>query len=332
MDTSDPDRSEILDLIEEETAAYFAKDYERWAQCWVQAPHVRKMGWYARGGVLVWSGWGPTASWMRREMEQFATPNRSATEVRRENFNVRLGRDIAWATFEQIAPKTGDAFDVPGRQYEIRIFEKQDGRWKIAACIALGSSLEFVDSPLVRLDDRSKVLWMNDGAAEQLKHHPGLVVSGGHLRARDRASNQRLQASIKWAANLQGYAAYQVAPSVGASRQIAMPVIVTDPDGSGPAEVCWLRTSDFMILLSFNDARTTEQRLEAAAVIYGITPAQKRIAALIIGGGDLVEAARQLNISVNTARTQLKRMFEKTGVSSQPALVRALLSVGSPGA
>src|SRR5262249_36864993 len=159
--------------------------------------------------------------------------------------------------------------------------------------------------------------------AGELKRHAGLIVSGGRLRARARACDQRLQSAIRWAANIQGYANQQAARSVVASRSGALPVIV-DADGGGPPEICWGGTSDGMILLSFNDARATEERLNAAAVVYGITPAQKRIAALIIGGGDLVEAARRLDVSINTARTQLKRMFDKTGVSSQPALVRAL--------
>jgi hypothetical protein len=34
--------------------------------------------------------------------------------------------------------------------------------------------------------------------------------------------------------------------------------------------------------------------------------------------------------SARRARTHLQRMFEKTGVRSQPALVRMLLSVASP--
>jgi DNA-binding CsgD family transcriptional regulator len=84
------------------------------------------------------------------------------------------------------------------------------------------------------------------------------------------------------------------------------------------------------ILVSINDARILDERLRAAVVIYGITPAQQRLAGLIIAGHDLVAAADQLGVSVSTARTHLQRMFDKTGVRSQPALVRALLTVGSP--
>jgi DNA-binding CsgD family transcriptional regulator len=37
-----------------------------------------------------------------------------------------------------------------------------------------------------------------------------------------------------------------------------------------------------------------------------------------------------LGITANTARTHLDRIFDKTGVRTQPALVRALLSVAAP--
>ena len=41
-------------------------------------------------------------------------------------------------------------------------------------------------------------------------------------------------------------------------------------------------------------------------------------------------AAERLSVSVNTARTQLRRIFEKTGVHNQSALVRLMLSIAPP--
>ncbi len=85
-----------------------------------------------------------------------------------------------------------------------------------------------------------------------------------------------------------------------------------------------------MIVVSFDDGHRTDQRLAAAAVIYGLSPGQLRLAKLVVDGHDLVEAARELGISVNTARTHLQRIFDKTEVRSQPALVRVLLSALAP--
>ena len=85
-----------------------------------------------------------------------------------------------------------------------------------------------------------------------------------------------------------------------------------------------------MIVVSFDDGHQTDQRLAAAAVVYGLSPGQLRLAKLVVDGHDLADAARELGISVNTARTHLQRIFDKTGVRSQPALVRVLLSAGAP--
>ena len=97
-----------------------------------------------------------------------------------------------------------------------------------------------------------------------------------------------------------------------------------------PAEICWVIARDGRILVALNDKQLTDERLAAAASIYGLTPAQLRLAGLIVDGHSLVEAARVLRASQNTARTHLRRMFERTGVRSQAALVVALLAAAMP--
>src|SRR5690606_33122681 len=56
----------------------------------------------------------------------------------------------------------------------------------------------------------------------------------------------------------------------------------------------------------------------------GLTPAEARLAARLRFGLSLKEAAEELGISVNTARNQLKSVFEKLGVNRQADLVRHL--------
>lgn len=327
--SADADHREIMSLIERETASYFAKDYETWCGCWVHAPYAQRFGWYMRGGKIVNRGWEAEASAMRSAMEAFPHPNRSNPELTRENFTIRIGDDMAWVSFEQIAPKTGDPFDVPGRQHELRILERHDGKWKIAGCFVIGSELEFVDSPLVSVDDKSRVLWMNKAASDEIASHRNLAIRHGILHALTRSSDQRLQASIRWAAGLKDYVSHQVVGRSSPTRSGALPVMLGDVD-EGNADVCWVIAQSGMILVSFNDPRAIEQRLEAASVIYGITAAQRSLAAQIIAGRDLAQAAEHLGVSINTTRTHLRRMFDKTGVRSQPALVRVLLSVMSP--
>jgi len=57
---------------------------------------------------------------------------------------------------------------------------------------------------------------------------------------------------------------------------------------------------------------------------FGLTPAEARLAAALKDGLALKEAAAHLNISVNTARNQIKSVFEKLGVNRQGDLIRHL--------
>lgn len=58
--------------------------------------------------------------------------------------------------------------------------------------------------------------------------------------------------------------------------------------------------------------------------LFGTTPAETRLIQQLITGRALDEAAQNLNISVNTAKTQLKSVFEKVGVKRQSELVHAI--------
>ena len=93
---------------------------------------------------------------------------------------------------------------------------------------------------------------------------------------------------------------------------------------------CWVLLEDGRALVSFDDAETVARRIASAREVFGLSPAQTRLARLIVDGQDLAAASDHLGVSVNTVRTQLQRIFDKTGVRSQSALVRALLSADAP--
>lgn len=68
--------------------------------------------------------------------------------------------------------------------------------------------------------------------------------------------------------------------------------------------------------------------------LFGLTPAEARVAECIVGGQTIDETAATCGVTRGTVRTHLKRVFEKTEVSSQSALVRLVLNtpawVGKP--
>jgi len=64
------------------------------------------------------------------------------------------------------------------------------------------------------------------------------------------------------------------------------------------------------------------------AVLYKITPAESRLAAQLAAFSSVDEAAKDMGISVFTARSHLKSIFAKTGVRSQAELLM-LLATGT---
>ena len=135
MDTIDHQKETeaIMRVIADESIAFWDKDFDAWARCWVQTPYVRMTGWWARGGVTVIEGWDALSDRMKSNMTANPEPNPSAAQVRRVNLNFSISQEMAWVTFDQYSLDTGDLdMDMPGLSRETRVMEKQNGGWKIA--------------------------------------------------------------------------------------------------------------------------------------------------------------------------------------------------------
>jgi DNA-binding CsgD family transcriptional regulator len=62
-------------------------------------------------------------------------------------------------------------------------------------------------------------------------------------------------------------------------------------------------------------------------VLFGLTPAESRLASLLLEGLDLKIAAKDMRVSEGTARFMLKQVFHKTSVHRQSQLIRVLSSL-----
>ena len=70
--------------------------------------------------------------------------------------------------------------------------------------------------------------------------------------------------------------------------------------------------------------------LEVLSALSGLTSREARIALMVADGQSPVEASQALGISVNTLRTHLARIFEKTGVNSQMGLAKFVGGLSLP--
>lgn len=78
-----------------------------------------------------------------------------------------------------------------------------------------------------------------------------------------------------------------------------------------------------------------QQEVEVSTVepviagLYGLTPAESRLAAMLMWGKSLSDVSGELQITRETARTHLRNIFAKTQTNRQSELVRLL--VAGPG-
>ncbi len=72
---------------------------------------------------------------------------------------------------------------------------------------------------------------------------------------------------------------------------------------------------------------------EVLVKLYGLTPAETRLIALLGQGCSLEESAATLGIAMPTARTHLQRIFQKTNTTRQSQVVKLVMSAlpGPPG-
>ncbi len=203
LDGGESDRQAILRLIEDETAAFWNKDWEAFEKCWVHEPYLRRVGWWSLGGVTYREGWEEFARLVQARFRDNPEPNRSAVEVRRENFNIRVGTDMAWVTYDQYAPDTGEPdMDMPGLSRETLFLEKHDGAWRFAYSCYLFRSVHQESAPLLQVDKAGVVVWRNAGAARELARGCGLEMRARRLHATRRDDDARLQGALRWAASL----------------------------------------------------------------------------------------------------------------------------------
>jgi len=318
----DDDVAQITALIHRNRIAIWMRDFEAWSECFVHAPYLSRWGWWALGGMFVRQGWDDISARLHREMLERPEPWPDfAYNTKVVNLNLRIHGDLAWATFEQHYPDgpVWEGARGPGLAYEMRVFERHDGEWKIAFLGLLDGGYPDDGVLRLRLDGEGRVLSTGPELARALEDDD-IAIRNGRLRIRDSRTDSKLQAAIRWAAKQD--AAYM--PFTG-----AVPIVMESGEGLA-TKVWWVSCESGRVNFAFGDSRATEARLGAAALIYGLSPAQRRVAALVADGLTLNEIAERMGITSNTARTHLQRIFDKTGVHNQSALVRVLLSAIAP--
>jgi DNA-binding CsgD family transcriptional regulator len=100
-------------------------------------------------------------------------------------------------------------------------------------------------------------------------------------------------------------------------------LLLVAPPPARAAEAVWRAEPAAAIFITDPDSQagTPAERL---AALFGLTPAEARLAVSLAAGASLDETANAFGLSKLTLRTQLRILLDKTGTNRQAALVRML--------
>lgn len=322
--TPSPEEQEILAFLRSEQESYYRGDFETFTAHWHHGPEVRRIVSGPQVGTRVHRGWQELAPRFKEGMRQYPQNFDARKLLRWENIQVQIAGDMAWISYDQVAVRHAPGMHVPPLSHEVKIVQRIDGMWKLVCLMGVAPAIGREDTPRIELRSDGRVVSINELARERLASHPGLIVSGERPRARNRAFDAGLQAAIeqcrkRLATNL---------PNGFLNDQAS--AVPLGEDEAGHPLFCWLFSEQERVLISFDDAFLLRGRLEKAAATFGLSPAQLNLVELLASGHDLAKAAEELGVTVNTVRTQVRRMFEKTHARNQAALVSRLLSVQGP--
>lgn len=176
----------------------------------------------------------------------------------------------------------------------------------------------------VMVDERARLIIINRLAERLLAAGDGLKVSGGVLCAGTPAATARLHAAIRDSAREAAAAGRTRSAGlrlVRAARAAPLDIIVVSLAGPGSARGA-RRPAAIVFIADPERTHVTPERL--LRDLYGLTPAEARLAMSLAHGRSLAAAAADLGVTRNTAHTQLSAIFAKTGAATQTELVRLL--------
>ncbi len=306
-------------MIEEESSAWIRGDVAAWKACWVQDNHAQHINARPSVGARMLRGFDAIATYMVPFIEDRAQEVGVAPTVQREDWRITIGKDMAWATFDQLVPMDAGPNAAPGRHNHLRILEKHDGKWKIAAIFHIPNRIGYYTTPWVRVDQSGVILEVGAQADEALRSHASLQRVGSRLCARNSADSEKLRDALAEADDL-------------IRNRTGRPPVALMLQGEDltSLSICWITVADMMTVVLLGDDRLLTSTIRRAGEVYGLSPKQLQVAEAIARGMDLSSAAEFLGVRPNTVRTHVRRMFERLNVTSQPALIRTLLSTRPP--
>ena len=295
-------------------------------------PWLRKEELYRRPGAIVtgrevvnhgelvktefYNGWLKPQELFHRVSGVVARENHRLTyfEVLRPQGLKVFGRHEV-ALFGRLVPHLQQALQIQGVMGSLRV--ERD---------AMVDTLDRLPFGVFVVDRGCKPLRANSYAKELLAAADGLTLGRNGLCAGSHSESESLRELVASAA----------AMAVGGVIEPDGVLTLSRPSGRRPFQVLVAFLPDthgflddeapVAVLLVSDPERRVDANEDRLCRLYRLTQAEARLAGLMAQGKRLDGMAETTGVSVHTVRTHLKRIFTKTGTSSQAELVHLLLA------
>jgi DNA-binding CsgD family transcriptional regulator/PAS domain-containing protein len=178
----------------------------------------------------------------------------------------------------------------------------------------------------VLVNAKGMVVACNRSAGLILDQNDGLSMFRQMLCLRGQKENSRLQGLVRSAMSIgsgEGLGSGGVMTVARPSQRRDFQILVAPLPPGSP----WLRGVGPAVAIFVSDPESEPEPPDQILIrLFGLTPAEARLAAFLMNGKSLDQVGAELRISRNTLRSQLAKIFQKTGTTRQGELIRLLLT------
>jgi DNA-binding CsgD family transcriptional regulator len=187
------------------------------------------------------------------------------------------------------------------------------------------SALDSLTMGVILLAAKGRVVTVNRAAEWLLLKNDGLLASRGVLRCTCAGESARLEQLIEEATATSAGPRFKPFGVLAISRRdrpplqlLVSPVRGFDVDDPRPVRA---------VVFVGDPARRARPARDTLRLLYGLTPAESRLAMLLADGHAPTMIAEMVGVSRNTLKSQLASIYRKTDTSRQAQLVRLLLQL-----
>ncbi len=186
----------------------------------------------------------------------------------------------------------------------------------------LEQAMDSVQCSMLMCKPTGEVTWANQAGRQLLARNPHLKIKAGHLVATSANDNTELKALLARCTQTMNQ-------PISSSSLLAWPMGKQDHGLGLHVVMVPVQTGNNAsqaLLIVTEPGATPHFSATVIAKLFGLTPAESRLATALCHGLTLREYAQQQGVTVGTARCQLKQVLAKMQASRQSALIQQICS------